>query len=51
MAISHLSSQCFEGAELELLHRAFAAPHLVRDFANAALGEEAAFDDPALIVG
>jgi hypothetical protein len=51
MAIPHLSSERFECAVLELLDGAFAASHLVRDVADAALREEAALDDPALIVG
>src|SRR2546423_2936223 len=43
--------QRLEGAELQLLHRAFDPPELPRDLADAALVHETPDDDLPLVVG
>jgi hypothetical protein len=49
MAAPDLHSQCFQGAELELLNRPSTASEFLRNFANTAVIDEAASDDIALI--
>src|SRR5215813_7425503 len=51
MGIPHPSSQGFERAKLELLHRAFAAPERLGDLAQAALLDEAGEHDTLLVAG
>src|SRR5262245_18152966 len=51
MGIPHPSSQGFERAKLELLHRAFAAPERLGDLAQAALLDEAGQHDTLLVAG
>jgi hypothetical protein len=51
MGVPHALPQALEGAELELLHRAFRSPKPVGDLANALLLDEALQDDALLVRG
>ena len=51
MAASHLASQSFEGAELQLFDGAFGASKFLGNFTNTALIKEAALEDSALVLG